>query len=125
MKKNLLIFWSQTKGSMRDLAPIVLVIAFFELAVLRQVPEGLFGILIGVIRKALDLTLPKLIKNMKRLVAIGIKQTTKVADSRHIPISNLCSVFQRKSWVRHVQADCLGEFLGAVKDLQVCNARRG
>ena len=56
MKKNLLIFWSHAKGSMRDLAPIVIVIAFFEFAVLRQVPDGLFGILIGVIVVVIGLT---------------------------------------------------------------------
>jgi len=56
MKKNLATFWSHTKGSMRDLAPIVIVIAFFEFAVLRQVPDGLFGILIGVIVVVIGLT---------------------------------------------------------------------
>jgi hypothetical protein len=33
---------------MRDLAPIVFVIAFFEFVVLQQIPDGLFGILLGV-----------------------------------------------------------------------------
>jgi len=56
MKKSLSIFWSHMKGSMRDLAPIVIVIAFFEFAVLRQVPDGLFGILIGVIVVVIGLT---------------------------------------------------------------------
>ena len=41
---------------MRDLAPIVIVIAFFEFAVLRQVPDGLFGIVIGVIVVVIGLT---------------------------------------------------------------------
>ena len=48
MTQNLTAFWTHTKGSMRDLAPIVFVIAFFELVVLQQVPDGLFGILVGV-----------------------------------------------------------------------------
>ena len=56
MKKSLSIFWSHTKGSMRDLAPIVIVIAFFEFVVLRQVPDGLFAILIGVVLVVIGLT---------------------------------------------------------------------
>ena len=56
MKQNLTAFWAHTKGSMRDLAPIVFVIAFFELAVLQQVPEGLFGILVGVALVVIGLT---------------------------------------------------------------------
>ena len=56
MKKSLSVFWAHTKGSMRDLAPIVIVIAFFEFAVLRQVPDGLFGIVIGVIVVVVGLT---------------------------------------------------------------------
>ena len=49
MTQNLTAFWTHTKGSMRDLAPIVFVIGFFEFAVLQQVPDGLFGILVGVV----------------------------------------------------------------------------
>jgi hypothetical protein len=56
MKKSLRIFWSHMKGSMRDLAPIVIVIAFFEFVVLRQVPDGLFGILVGVVVVVIGLT---------------------------------------------------------------------
>jgi hypothetical protein len=41
---------------MRDLAPIVFVIGFFEFAVLQQVPEGLFGILVGVVLVVIGLT---------------------------------------------------------------------
>jgi hypothetical protein len=48
MTQNLTAFWTHTKGSMRDLAPIVFVIAFFEFVVLQQIPDGLFGILLGV-----------------------------------------------------------------------------
>jgi hypothetical protein len=56
MKKSLSIFWNHTKGSMRDLAPIVIVIAFFEFVVLRQVPDGLVGILLGVVLVVIGLT---------------------------------------------------------------------
>ena len=56
MKQNLTAFWAHTKGSMRDLAPIVFVIAFFEFAVLQQVPDGLFGILVGVVLVVIGLT---------------------------------------------------------------------
>jgi hypothetical protein len=41
---------------MRDLAPIVFVIGFFEFAVLQQVPEGLLGILVGVVLVVIGLT---------------------------------------------------------------------
>ena len=56
MTQNLTAFWTHTKGSMRDLAPIVFVIAFFELAVLQQVPDGVIGILLGVVFVVIGLT---------------------------------------------------------------------
>ena len=56
MTKSLSVFWNHAKGSMRDLAPIVIVIAFFEFIVLRQVPDGLFGIIVGVIIVVIGLT---------------------------------------------------------------------
>ncbi len=56
MNQNLTAFWTHTKGSMRDLAPIVIVIAFFELVVLQQVPDNLFGILMGVVLVVFGLT---------------------------------------------------------------------
>ena len=56
MKKSLSIFWSHMKGSMRDLAPIVIVISFFQFVVLRQVPDGLFGIVVGVVIVVIGLT---------------------------------------------------------------------
>ena len=56
MKENLAVFWTHSKGSMRDLAPIVFVIAFFELVVLQQVPGGLLGILLGVVIVVVGLT---------------------------------------------------------------------
>lgn len=56
LTQSLSVFWAHAKGSMRDLAPIVIVIAFFEFVVLRQVPDGLFGILVGVIIVVIGLT---------------------------------------------------------------------
>lgn len=43
-------------GSLRDLAPIVLVIAFFEVVVLQQAPEHLGQVLTGVVFVVLGLT---------------------------------------------------------------------
>jgi hypothetical protein len=56
MKQNLTAFWAHTKGSMRDLAPIVIVILFFEFVVLQQIPDGLVGIGIGVVLVVIGLT---------------------------------------------------------------------
>mgnify|MGYP001811650899 FL=1 len=56
MTKSLSIFLAHAKGSARDLAPIVIVIAFFEFVVLQQVPDGLFGIIVGVIIVVIGLT---------------------------------------------------------------------
>jgi hypothetical protein len=56
MKGSLLVFWSHTKGSIRDLAPIVVVILFFEFVVLQQVPDGLLQIVIGVLLVVVGLT---------------------------------------------------------------------
>ncbi len=44
-------------GNVRDLAPIVGVVAFFELAVLQQTPPNLFGLLIGLVLVLAGLTL--------------------------------------------------------------------
>jgi hypothetical protein len=43
-------------GSLRDLLPIVLVIAFFEIVVLQQMPEHIYQILIGLVFVVLGLT---------------------------------------------------------------------
>ena len=56
MKQNLSAFWAHAKGSMRDLAPIVIVILFFEFFVLQQVPDGLLGIAVGVVLVVIGLT---------------------------------------------------------------------
>lgn len=44
-------------GSLRDLTPIILVIAFFELAVLRQPIPGMLDLLVGLVLVVLGLTL--------------------------------------------------------------------
>ena len=47
---------SSLLGSMRDLLPIVLVIAFFQIVVLQQTPEHLLQIFIGLLFVVLGLT---------------------------------------------------------------------
>lgn len=56
MKQNLTAFWAHTKSSTRDLAPIVVVILFFEFVVLQQVPDGMFGIAVGIVLVVIGLT---------------------------------------------------------------------
>lgn len=56
MKQNLTAFWAHTKGSIRDLAPIVIVILFFEFVVLQQVPDGMLGIAVGIVLVVIGLT---------------------------------------------------------------------
>ncbi|MFZ5593168.1 MAG: DUF1538 family protein [Pseudomonadota bacterium] len=57
MKNQILIFYRSLLNSLRDLAPIVLVIAFFQLAVLRQPIPDLGGLLAGAVLVVLGLTL--------------------------------------------------------------------
>ena len=56
MKHTLNLFVSSLLGSLRDLLPIILVIAFFQLIVLQQVPENLFQTFIGLFFVVLGLT---------------------------------------------------------------------
>jgi hypothetical protein len=49
-------FWQVFKGSIRDLAPIILVIAFFQLAVLKQPIPNLADLLFGTVLVILGLT---------------------------------------------------------------------
>ena len=56
MKKTLNLFLGSLLGSMRDLLPIVLVIAFFQIIVLQQTPENLLQIFIGLLFVVLGLT---------------------------------------------------------------------
>lgn len=53
---TLSIFWTHAKGSMRDLAPIVLVIAFFQFLVLQQPIDGALGLALGAVIVVLGLT---------------------------------------------------------------------
>lgn len=54
--KHLLAFWKDTLGSVRDLAPIILVIAFFQFAVLRQPVDNAAALLGGVVFVVVGLT---------------------------------------------------------------------
>lgn len=56
MNKTVNVFISSLFGSVRDLSPIVLVIAFFQLFVLQQVPDGIFEIFVGLVFVVLGLT---------------------------------------------------------------------
>ena len=56
MKESLHLFINALFGSMRDLLPIVLVIAFFQIVVLQQAPENLLQIFTGLLFVVLGLT---------------------------------------------------------------------
>lgn len=56
MKRSLQLFLSSLLGSLRDLLPIVLVIAFFQLFVLEQTPDNLVQIFTGLVFVVLGLT---------------------------------------------------------------------
>jgi hypothetical protein len=56
MTSSLRVFWSHAKGSLRDLAPIILVIAVFQFAVFRQPPEDIATLLAGAVAVVLGLT---------------------------------------------------------------------
>ncbi len=56
MNRSLVILLQSLLGSFRDLFPIILVIAFFQLFVLEQAPEHLFQIIIGIFFVVLGLT---------------------------------------------------------------------
>ena len=57
MKRQLLAFWGSLRDSIRDLAPIFIVIAFFQLVVLHQPIPNLFDLLTGSVLVVLGLTL--------------------------------------------------------------------
>ena len=44
-------------NSLRDLAPIILVVAFFQIFILQQPPENVFGLLTGTLFVVMGLTL--------------------------------------------------------------------
>lgn len=56
MKQTLRLFINSLLGSVRDLLPIVLVIAFFQIAVLQETPENLLQTFIGLLFVVLGLT---------------------------------------------------------------------
>ena len=56
LEETIKLFMKSMVGSLRDLLPIVLVIAFFQLLVLQQVPDGIFEIFIGLVFVVLGLT---------------------------------------------------------------------
>jgi len=56
LKNSLQLFVHALFGSMRDLLPIVLVIAFFQIVVLQQTPENLFQTFVGLFFVVLGLT---------------------------------------------------------------------
>jgi len=56
LKESLHLFISALVGSMRDLLPIVLVIAFFQIVVLQQTPDNLLQTFVGLFFVVLGLT---------------------------------------------------------------------
>ncbi len=56
MKRPIRLFFNSLLGSLRDLLPIILVIAFFQLFVLQQSPDNVLQIFIGLIFVVLGLT---------------------------------------------------------------------
>ncbi|MDX1593061.1 MAG: DUF1538 domain-containing protein [Gammaproteobacteria bacterium] len=57
MKQQLQAFLKTALGSLRDLAPIIVVVGFFQLVVLRQPLPNLGGVLLGTLLVILGLTL--------------------------------------------------------------------
>jgi hypothetical protein len=56
LKQTLRLFINSLLGSVRDLLPIVLVIAFFQIVVLQEAPDHLFQIFVGLFFVVLGLT---------------------------------------------------------------------
>ncbi len=57
MKASLQIFYQDLKNSFKDLVPIILVVAFFQIAIIQAVPENLTSIIIGLSIVAVGLAL--------------------------------------------------------------------
>jgi len=57
MNESLKIFYNDLKNSFKDLLPIVLVVAFFQIAIVRAIPENLTSIIIGLFIVAVGLAL--------------------------------------------------------------------
>ncbi len=56
MKQSFKLFISSLLGSLRDLLPIILVIAFFQIFVLQQAPDNVLQVFVGLIFVVLGLT---------------------------------------------------------------------
>ncbi|HHJ35781.1 MAG TPA: DUF1538 domain-containing protein, partial [Gammaproteobacteria bacterium] len=56
MKRSFHLFLRSLLNSFRDLLPIILVIAFFQLFVLQQVPDNILQIIIGLVFVIMGLT---------------------------------------------------------------------
>ncbi len=57
MKTSLQIFYQDLKNSFKDLVPIILVVAFFQIAIIQAVPKNLTSIIIGLTIVAVGLAL--------------------------------------------------------------------
>jgi len=57
MNEGLKIFYNDLKNSFKDLLPIVLVVAFFQILIVRAMPENLTSIIIGLFIVAVGLAL--------------------------------------------------------------------
>ncbi len=57
VKESLRIFMGDLKNSFKDLLPIILVVAFFQIAIVQAVPENLSSIIIGLTIVAIGLAL--------------------------------------------------------------------
>ncbi len=57
LKESLKIFGSDLKNSSKDLLPIVIVVAFFQIVVIQKVPDALWSICLGLVIVAVGLAL--------------------------------------------------------------------
>lgn len=57
MKQSIHIFYDDLKNSFKDLLPIILVVAFFQIAIVQAMPENLLSIIIGLTIVAIGLAL--------------------------------------------------------------------
>jgi len=57
MNTSLKIFLNDLKNSFKDLLPIIIVVAFFQIAIIRQIPEDIASIIIGLIIVGVGLAL--------------------------------------------------------------------
>ena len=57
MNESLKIFLGDLKGSLRDLAPIIAVVAFFQIFIIQTMPKDLFSICLGLLIVAIGLAL--------------------------------------------------------------------